>query len=292
LRRLGLGTRGSPEDVDPKALTAALIVFPLTESLIPDACVRVGAQGLKTGRVAVPGGTVSMTDLRTSLLYHARDQRLTAICAQYVGVRLCYCLLARNATAASGAPEPSSGQDQPAARAARDAALPLDPHDPLERTDYIELVDQRMSGFTPDNLVTALEHSWFCKKPREVKRYAGVWMTYLDGFARKHERLFEGTDALNVQHCSEIQAGLRPCRDDPLDALTELVRGMIVGRGDASGAVLFGDPEARRAASHPPLPPALPHGGEEPPRPWKRFLDPDATIPAGSSDTPLSRRTV
>lgn len=236
---------------DPQA---PVIVYHLQDSITSETCLRVAPEHIRSGYSL--GGKVLLHDLRTSLLYHMASRGDNAICAQHVGVPLCYCILDTKHVAANG-----SVLQRPLAARRSFAETYQDGKD-----HYIELFNHRITGLSRNRLMLVQEKNVMCKTQYWAKRFATVYVEYLDANGDLYEKLFNGTHAYNLQHATEIHHGLRTCSDETADALLKLLRGRLTAPGDdESQAMLLTSPEVHRNYAPPlaaPLPtPKLPSVG-------------------------------
>jgi len=215
-----------------------LVVFPMVDTLTAEQCILARPEDLKidaSGRLM--GGSINHHELRTSLLYHIGRKHLSGMCAQHVGVPVCYCVLdmrhkMRNQTVVQ-APE-----DQ----------------------EYLELFNPRIIGVSRNKIRQVHERNIFCSKQYFAKRFEAITVEYLDGVGNLWERDFNGTHSFNLQHAAEIHRGMRTCMDNSADLLMLLLRGRLGGGPENDPferQMLFTNTETHRT-ERPSVPKALP----------------------------------
>jgi peptide deformylase len=233
-RRLGNGN--AEEDTKHAREKNAIVIYPLVDSIGAEECLMVTPDEVQLGRVL--GGSIPLVELRTSLLYHLASKRITAACAQHIGVPVCYCILdMRRHEGSSKHPSTS---------------LPAHMRnfvDLFQPGDYLELFNPKIIGFSRNRIMQVQERNVFCKKTYFTKRFEAVTVEFLDNEGRVWERDFHGIHAFNLQHVAEVHRGMRSCLDDSADLLVQLIRGRIGGSGERSAferAMLFADPDSFR----------------------------------------------
>ncbi len=212
-----------------KDSTAAVVVFPFVESINSEECTFVKPDEITHGQLM--GGTVALSELRTSLMYHLSTKRFTAVCAQHVGIPTCYCVLDMRKK-----------------------------NNTRSEEDYIELFNPTIIGFSRNAIMQVQEKNAFCKEAYWTKRFEAIAVAFLDSEGNEWERDFRGVHSYNLQHAAEIHRGLRTCLDDSSDLLIQLLRGRLGGSPERSSferQMLFADAESWRT-SRPPLPSPAP----------------------------------
>jgi peptide deformylase len=213
----------------------ALVVFPMVDTLSAEECILVRPEDLKSGNGRLMGNTVGHQELRTSMIYHMSNRRLSGMCAQHVGLPACYCILDMK-------------------HKYRNSTLVTSPE------DYIELFNPRIIGISRNKIVQVQERNIFCAKQYFAKRFEAITVEYLDGNGNLWERDFNGTHSFNLQHAAEIHRGIRTCMDDAADLLLLLMRGRLGGgpeRDSFERQMLFSNTEVHRN-ERPSVPQALP----------------------------------
>jgi peptide deformylase len=246
--RLLRASRGKiPKDQEEKAI----VVYQMAESLTSEECIMITPEQIEKGKMM--DDTVRHEVLRTSLLYHIASKKLTGICAQHVGVPVCYCVLDMRFRHRK-LPPTNSTIAEPAA-----PAVPF-----LQRfqdtNDYLELFNPRVIGVSRNRIVQVHEKNVFCKNPFFAKRFEAISVEYLDHTGTLWERDFNGTHSFNLQHAMEIHRGLSTCMDDSADHLMLMMRGRIGGSPERDGfekQMLMSNTDAHRS-DRPAPPKALP----------------------------------
>lgn len=216
--------------------SSPVIAYRLHDTITSETCLRASPNDIRNGRLL--GGKVLLHDLRTSLLWHMATSGYTAICAQHVGVPACYCLLDTRRVTPDGKVKPR--QSDPT-RSFTDAFRSTD------GGHYMELFNPRITGLSRNRLMLVQEKNVMCQQSYWAKRFASVYVEYVDSNGDLYEKLFNGTHSYNMQHVTEIHHGMSTCSDDSADALLKLVRGRLSSPDDGEAqAMLFTSPELHR----------------------------------------------
>ena len=180
-----------------------IIVFPIVSTINSEKSLFVTPEDIRTGKFL--GGTVTYQDLKTSMLYHMRDKRYSAMCAQHVGVPIQYCILDEWRVLANGSR--------------------LDPSIPLGKEwlsePYItELFNPVLDGWSENRLDLVQERNVFCPHEHWVLRFRWIWVKFLMAPSGDMSRLFyNGTHAYNIQHFLQIHKGMKGCMENSAEEL-------------------------------------------------------------------------
>jgi hypothetical protein len=223
--------------------TSPVIVYSLLSKLNSDGCVLVYPEDIQQGRFF---GKYRYDDVRTSMLWHMVGHNYSGICAQHVGLPMCYCMLDMKRFDADG-------QEYEVNQTERNIQH-------YERgVDYLELFNVDIVGATTDDQFKVNEANAFCPRPEWRTRYLQSVATFLvprKDKPRKMTQLFNSTHSYNLQHFYELSHGLAGCTDDASHLLRERLldpnsRSVKTGR-----MLLLGHPGGTRTSVAAPLPPA------------------------------------
>lgn len=223
----------------------AVVVHPLVDSLNSGECIAVTPDEIHSGKLL--GGRVSLIEIRTSLLYHLASKRITAVCAQHIGVLACYCVLDMRFP---------DGAKQNTTLAGSRTFMDL-----FRPGDYLEIFNPTIVGLSRNRALQVQEKNVFCQKSYFAKRFETIAVEFLDSNGDLWERNFRGVHSFNLQHAAEIQRGISGCRDSAADELIQLMRSRAGGSQERSAferAMLFTDTDAYRDSRPAPPKPRTP----------------------------------
>jgi len=219
----------------------AVVVYPLVDSINTEECILVTPEEARSGKMF--GGRVPLIEVRTSLLYHLASKRITAACAQHIGVPACYCILDMRM-------HPDGGKANLTYAGSKSFM------DLFQPGDYLEVFNPNIIGFSRNRILQVQEKNVFCQKPYFTKRFEAITVEFLDASGNIWERDFRSVHSFNLQHAAEIHRGIRSCLDNSADLLMQILRGRIGGSNERPAferQMLFSDPESHRNY-RPPLP--------------------------------------
>lgn len=236
-----------------------LVVYQMVETLNSDGCVLVLPDDLIAGKFF---GKYHYEELRTSMLWHMVSRNYSGICAQHVGVPLCYCMLDTRRFDADGNEYStliaSSNPGEPPRR--------LTAMDYVSGRDYLEMFNQEVPGESVDSISKVQEANALCKESHWRTRYDMVVVSYLrpGNPPRRFKEVFSGTHSYNIQHFFDIQHGQTGCRDDAADLLRGRAHNPRSRTANSARVLMFDNPTSHRtyiASPPPPSPvPELPSG--------------------------------
>lgn len=233
-----------------------LIAYQMAETLNSDGCALILPKELELGRFF---GKYSYEELRVSMVWHMVNRNYSGICAQHVGVPICYCMLDIRRFDAEG------NEYAPVTKSVSSPSAASLPSEYESGRDYLEMFNQEVVGASVDSLSKVQEANALCKESHWRTRFDVTVVSFLQPGSppRRFRETFTGTHSYNIQHFFDIQHGQSGCRDDA----TDLLRGRAFNANSRSAAaqrvLLFENPAAQRtqiAPSPPPAPlPELPH---------------------------------
>lgn len=199
----------------------ALVLYPLAERLSAEFCIRPTQDEIRSGRVM--RGKVQLADVRASLEYHMRTRKKSGLCAQHLGVPLCFCIFDVSAVSPSGIDRCKAGRC------------------PEPMSDPLYLYNPILTGRSMTRFVLSHEKNSFCKHDYYAKRHESVMAAYLDQDGNAQEVLFNGTHSIQMQHVAEIHRGSVTCADNKIDLVARMLkerledkdaRDMLYGRAE------------------------------------------------------------
>lgn len=226
-----LSSQGSP----------TVIVYHLIENINSEKTLLITPDEIKAGRFM--DGTISYHDLKTSMLYHMREHKFTAICALHLGVPVQYCILDMMRVLANGSR--------------------LDANVPLAKQwlsdDYIEeIFNPVLTGWSTNNQRMVEEKNSFCKERHFVQRFQWIWVDYLrPPQGDLCTRFFNETHSYNLQHIIQVHSGISGCLENSADHLITIARGRHFDPSLSHNQLLWSSPELMRTtrAESPPSTP-------------------------------------
>lgn len=176
------------------------LAFSLSPRLNSDGCSAVTPAELEAGVIS---GRYPHAHLRDSMVYLMVNQSFSGICAQHLGVPVCYCILDTRHFDGDG----NERESPPGAK-------PLRHHEYVAERDYIELFNLAFVSVSETDLRRTLEANAFCPEERWRERYFEATVRYLSPGPPprvRRERL-TGTHSFNAQHFYAIMHGIDECQ--------------------------------------------------------------------------------
>jgi hypothetical protein len=152
-------------------------------------CQHISGNDIRNGTAFE--GTVSLSQLRDDLLIHIHMTDSPLLCAQHVGLPLCYCVKRLDPLATVG-PRPSRGA-------------------------YEELFNINLYSMTVNTQHNSHEEPYECERDYWCYRFDFVWASYQDASGAVIKRKFEGLDSDLLQYAMEVLYNL-PSRCGAADA--------------------------------------------------------------------------
>jgi peptide deformylase len=200
-----------------------VIVYHMMERMQNEQCVPVTPDDIRAG--AFMEGKHQLVDVATSMLYHMASRKLSGICAQHVGVPICYCTLDLTRASPTGKrlpsralrhPETSAGAASSSSSSSADVSRKLNAAEAYLEDEILHLFDPQIVGASR-RMVLTTEANAFCRERHSARRHESVYASFYDRTGEPYELLFNGTHAINVQHALEIHAGMVSCGEDKID---------------------------------------------------------------------------
>lgn len=177
------------------------VLYPLNPQPPTQECTHVSADMLNSVRIG---------DVKRSLLHHLSNSDYDFLCAQHLGMPLCYCIA-----------HLQSHIEGPGINNNNNSTALIIPTQP--ESLYVNMFNMNILGYSRNMIMANNELSLFCKEPLVVRRYEHIWAEFTNADQSKHEREFRGSVAYNLQQMFELQHAMPVCADN-FDAVTSLIK--------------------------------------------------------------------